>query len=159
MVKVSLQNIAHKYQNTKGFPKNINAHILTCLCLLQMPCQPLWQIYIHPSSSTSASNLTGCISILCAFRTCPIYKVLAAPVPLLRTVMSTVKTYDKCMHLCAHVFIQKYFYINNSPLHNVHSYILICMYLRLLIAKEHIQTLLQFLADLIPPYWQTLEFS
>lgn len=50
--KFPFRNIAHKYQNTKGFPNNINAQSLTCLCLLQMPCQPLWQICIHPSSST-----------------------------------------------------------------------------------------------------------
>lgn len=29
----------------------------------------------------------------------------------------------------------------------------------LLIAKEHIHILKQSLADLIPPYWQTLEFA
>lgn len=42
----------------------------------------------------------------------------------------------------------------------LHSYVLVCTYLLLLIAKKtHSHSLLQFPDNLIPPYWQTLEFA
>jgi len=100
-----------------------------------MSCQALWQIYIQAPlrSHKAAANLTD------------LFKVLAAPIPQL----STLKTYHKGMQLFTCVLKKeckyRHFYITQL---SIHSY-------RLLITKRAHS---QFLADLIPPYWQTLEF-
>lgn len=53
------------------------------------------------------------------------------------------------------------FDIQYALLHNAHSLIHSHMHLFTVVncKRAHSHSLLQFLADLIPPYWQTLEFA
>lgn len=95
--KFTLSKMLHTNIKTqKAFPQNFNARVLTRLCLLQMTCQPLWQMCIHPSSPTFPLTWQTISSIYVHSKHA--LQPLSCPDPLiLRAVVLTLETYGKCV--------------------------------------------------------------